>query len=312
MRWVGDDAAVVRARAVRGHVASTRWSTACTSASTIPAVTRGRRRPPRAGRRAVGPRGDGRRRRRGVRGARACPTGFGDGRRARAACAAMEALAERTATTIAGGDLVRAPVLTLAVTVTGWADDARGARRARRRAARRRASSSPARWARAAAGLAVLDGRARGDARSSCAPTCGPSRAWPRGARWPRWARSAMIDLSDGLATDARHLARAQRRGDRDRPRRAAARAGRGRRRARSSASSRGSWRRPAARTSSCARAWPARRPGRAPRAWARSRPGEPGVTLQRGRRGARRCAATSIASADRRRARALRRGRGG
>src|SRR3954471_12891978 len=36
---------------------------------------------------------------------------------------AMEALAKRTGTTIAGGDLVAAPALTIAVTVVGWADE---------------------------------------------------------------------------------------------------------------------------------------------------------------------------------------------
>src|SRR3954454_20461523 len=35
---------------------------------------------------------------------------------------AMEALAARTGATIAGGDLVTAPALTVAVTVVGWAD----------------------------------------------------------------------------------------------------------------------------------------------------------------------------------------------
>ena len=48
-----------------------------------------------------------------------------------------EALAAATGTTIAGGDIVAGPCLTLAVTVVGWAGAGRAAGRAHGRAARR-------------------------------------------------------------------------------------------------------------------------------------------------------------------------------
>ena len=51
------------------------------------------------------------------------PAGFGE-ERALELMRAADALAARTGTTIAGGDVVGAPVLTVSVTAVGWADSA--------------------------------------------------------------------------------------------------------------------------------------------------------------------------------------------
>src|SRR5215207_5831771 len=96
-----------------------------------------------------------------------------------------ELLAAATGTTIAGGDIVAGPVLTVAVTVVGWAgaDDPLISREGARPGDLVGVTGT---LGAAAAGLAVAEGRALAAA----------------GAH-------AMLDLSDGLASDARRLAEA-------------------------------------------------------------------------------------------------------
>jgi thiamine-monophosphate kinase len=93
-------------------------------------------------------------------------------------------LATATGTVLAGGDVVKSPVLTACVTVVGWADDERE--------------------------LIGRDGALPGDLVGVTGRLGGkPSRPVPRLAEGRALARAgahAMIDLSDGLATDARHI----------------------------------------------------------------------------------------------------------
>jgi thiamine-monophosphate kinase len=128
-----------------------------------------------------------------------------------------EALAEATGTTIAGGDLVAGPVLTVAVTVVGWAG-AEDPLVSRDGAQPGDLVGVTGTLGAAAAGLAVLEGRAQ-EAGGS---TAGGGHAADLIARYlrpvPRLAAGralaaagvhAMLDLSDGLASDALRLAQA-------------------------------------------------------------------------------------------------------
>jgi thiamine-monophosphate kinase len=140
------------------------------------------------------------------------PQGY-DTSRALGLARGAQALAESCGVVIAGGDVTASSALTVSFTVVGWTDDP-GALVGRDGAQPGDVVAVTGALGGSGAGLAVLEGRAQAaelapDVRELLyeryarpTPRLGEGRALAElGAR-------AMIDISDGLATDAAHLAR--------------------------------------------------------------------------------------------------------
>lgn len=122
-------------------------------------------------------------------------------------------LARRTGTTIAGGDVTRAPALMLSFTVVGWSEDP-GEVVGRDGARPGDLVGVTGTLGGAGAGLALIEHRAARaglSAQDEAQLRDHYARPEPRLAEGRALAAAgatAMVDLSDGLATDASHLAR--------------------------------------------------------------------------------------------------------
>jgi thiamine-monophosphate kinase len=131
------------------------------------------------------------------------PAGFSEAD-ALALALGADALALQTGTTIAGGDVVAAPVLFVSVAVTGWlADEDR--RLSREGAQPGDLVGVTGELGAAAAALAVMDGRAPlvPGVEAGMERARRPQPRLAEGRALARAGASAAIDVSDGLAADA-------------------------------------------------------------------------------------------------------------